>query len=502
LNKTTYVNIKEQDMTYRKLRLNIISLMISFLLIYSSAALALASYQAEELDKPSGISRSSVDFLEKTGDAMAEIAKVAMPAVVNIATVKTEKVADGPRNPLLDDPFFRRFFGDRFKHPDTPRERKSSSLGSGVIVSPDGYILTNNHVIRNADKIQVLLSDKRQFTGKIIGSDPKTDLSVIKIDADNLSFLNLGNSDYLKIGEIVLAIGNPYGLNQTITMGIVSAVGRANVGIADYEDFIQTDAAINPGNSGGALVNVRGELVGVNTAIFSTSGGYQGIGFAIPSNMAKSVLTSLITKGKVIRGWLGVSIQAITPELAQQFGLEKDHGTLVADVIENSPAEKGGFMRGDVIIEFDGKEVDEPYNMRNMVASTSPGEEVTFKAIRDGRIVSLLVTIGELPSEIQKIPTEFQNALNGISVQNLNPDIYRQLNLPEKIRGVVVTDIESDSSAASVLVPGDVILEINRKAISSLEDYENIVSRIKPEKDVLLLVYRRGSTIFVTISAK
>jgi serine protease Do len=489
-------------MTFRKVRLNIISLMISLLLIYSSAALALASYQTEELYKPSGISRSSVDFLTKTGDAMAEIAKVAMPAVVNIATVKTEKTADAPRNPLLDDPFFRRFFGDRFKHPDAPRERKSSSLGSGVIVSQDGYILTNNHVIRNADKIQVLLSDKRQFTGKVIGNDPKTDLSVIKIDADNLSFLNLGDSDDLKIGEIVLAIGNPYGLNQTITMGIVSAVGRANVGIADYEDFIQTDAAINPGNSGGALVNVRGELVGVNTAIFSTSGGYQGIGFAIPSNMAKSVLTSLITKGKVVRGWLGVSIQAITPELAQQFGLEKDYGTLVADVIENSPAEKGGFMRGDVIIELNGKEVDEPYNMRNMVASTAPGEEVTFKVIRDSTIISLLVTIGELPSEIQKTPTEFQNALNGISVQNLNPDIYRQLNLPEKIRGVVITDIESDSSAASALIPGDVILEINRKAISGLEDYENIVSRIKPEQDILLLVYRRGSTIFVTISAK
>jgi serine protease Do len=476
--------------------------MISLVLIYSSAALAMASYQAKELYKPSGISKNSVDFLTKTGDAMAEIAKVAMPAVVNIATVKTEKAAEGPRNPLLDDPFFRRFFGDRFRHPDTPRERKSSSLGSGVIVSPDGYILTNNHVIRNADKIQVLLSDKRQFTGKIIGSDPKTDLSVIKIDADNLSYLNLGDSDNLKIGELVLAIGNPYGLNQTITMGIVSAVGRANVGIADYEDFIQTDAAINPGNSGGALVNVRGELVGVNTAIFSTSGGYQGIGFAIPSNMAEAVLDSLITKGKVIRGWLGVSIQGITPELAQQFGLKKDYGTLVADVIENSPAEKGGFMRGDVIIELDGKEVDEPYNMRNMVASTNPGEDVTFKVIRNGRVVSLQVTIGELPSEVQKTPTEFQNALNGISVQNLNPDIYRQLNLPEKIRGVVVTDIESDSSAASALVPGDVILEINRKAISSLEDYESIVSSIKPEQDVLLLVYRRGSTIFVTISDK
>jgi serine protease Do len=312
----------------------------------------------------------------------------------------------------------------------------------------------------------------------------------------------MGNSDDLKVGQFVLAVGNPYGLNQTITMEIVSAVGRANVGIADYEDFIQTDAAINPGNSGGALVNVKGEIVGINTAIFSTTGGYQGIGFAIPSNMVKAVMNSLIEKGKVIRGWLGVSIQGITPELAEQFELEKDYGTLVADVVENSPAEKAGLMRGDVIIEFNGKPVDEPYHLRNIVASTPPGAEMEMKVIREGEIETLTVIIGDLPTEAQKTPTEFQNALKGVTVQDLTPDIYRQLNLLEKIRGVVVSEVEAGSSAENRLIRGDIILEINRKAISTIEDYEEIVSKIKPDMDILLLVFRRGSTIFVTISGE
>lgn len=470
-------------------------LIISLMLMPFSTAPA----QAEQ---PANISSESIDHLTKTGRAMAEVAEAVKPAIVNIATVKTEQIMDTPLNPLLEDPFFRRFFGDRFRQREAPRERKSISLGSGVIVSQNGYILTNNHVIKNAVKIKVLLSDKREFNGKIIGTDPKTDLSVIKIEAENLATLKMGNSDEMKVGEIVLAVGNPFGLNQTITMGIVSAVGRANVGIADYEDFIQTDAAINPGNSGGALVNAKGELIGINTAIFSTTGGFQGIGFSIPSNMAKSVMDSLISKGKVIRGWLGVSIQGITPELAKQFGLDKDYGTLVADVVEGSPAEKGGLMRGDVIIEFNGKAVNEPYNLRNIVSSTLPSQEVEFKVIRDGEILTLTVTIGELPSEEQKTTTKYKNALRGISVQDLTPDIYRQLNLPEKIRGIVITDIEQGSPSESRLVPGDIILEINRRAISSLDDYESIVSKIKPDKDILLLVFRRGSTIFVTISGE
>jgi serine protease Do len=459
-------------------------------------------FSSDEPDQSAKISRDSVDFLTKTGNALAEVAEAVKPTVVNISTIKTDDLSDMQMAPFFDDPFFRRFFGDRFRHREAPRKRKSVSLGSGVIVSPEGFILTNSHVIKNADTIKVVLSDKREFDGKVIGNDPKTDLSVIKIDADNLSSIPIGNSDRLKIGEIVFAIGNPYGLNQTITMGIVSAVGRANVGIADYEDFIQTDAAINPGNSGGALVNVQGELIGINTAIFSTSGGYQGIGFAIPSNMTKVVMTSLIERGKVVRGWLGVSIQAVTPELADQFRLEKDRGTLVADVIEGGPAEDAGLARGDVIIEFDGKEVNEPYILRNIVASTHPGKKIDLKVIREGEIIDLTATIGELPSDELKKPTDFKNALKGVSVQNLTPEAYRKMNLPDKIRGVIVTDIESDSPSETALMPGDVIMEINRRAISNIEDYESIVSKIKPDQDLLLLVFRRGSTIFVTISDK
>ena len=257
------------------------------------------------------ISDQSIDLLTRTGRAMAEVTAAVKPAIVNISTTRTVKISGGT-DPFFDDPFFRRFFGDQFGRQKQPKEHKSSGLGSGVIVSSDGYIITNSHVVKDADEIKVTLADKKEFTGKVIGSDPKTEIAVVKIDAKNLPTVFWGNSDKLQVGEVVLAVGNPYGLNQTVTMGIVSALGRANVGIADYEDFIQTDAAINPGNSGGALVNIKGELVGINTAIYSTSGGYQGIGFAIPSNMVKSVMESLIKTGKVVRGWLGVSIQKVT----------------------------------------------------------------------------------------------------------------------------------------------------------------------------------------------
>jgi len=466
--------------------------------IYASTRGGSAS--GEEIPK---ISQESIDSLTKTSQAMAEIAKAVKPAIVNVSTTRTEKIMESPFTPFFDDPFFRRFFGDKFRHPETPKERKTLSLGSGVIASPNGYILTNNHVIKDAEEIKVLLSDKREFTGKTIGTDPKTDIAVIKIDARDLPIIMWGDSDKLKVGEVVLAIGSPYGLDQTVTMGIASAVGRANVGIADYEDFIQTDAAINPGNSGGALVNARGELVGINTAIFSGTGGYQGIGFAIPSNMAKIVMDSLITKGKVIRGWLGVSIQPITPDLARQFNLKEEYGALVGDVIENSPAEKAGIMRGDVIIEYNGKKVYEPYNLRNTVANTPPGESAELKVIRDNRITTIKITIGELPvpGEAQAIPyTEYKNVLRGVSVKDLSPDLYQQMNIPEKIRGVIVTDIAPETPAEGKLMQGDVIQEINRKAVASVESYESIVSSIKPDEAVLLLVFRRGTSVFVTIS--
>jgi serine protease Do len=446
----------------------------------------------------SKVSEQSIDILTKTGQAMAEIAEAVKPAIVNISTTRTVKIQG--RDQFLDDPFFKRFFGDQFK---MPKERKTAGLGSGVIVSSDGYILTNYHVIKDADEIKVLLSDKRDFKGKVVGTDPKTEIAVIKIEATNLPTIKWGDSNRLKVGEIVLAIGNPYGLNQTVTMGIVSAVGRANVGIAEYEDFIQTDAAINPGNSGGAMVNVKGELVGINTAIFSTSGGYQGIGLAIPSDMAKDVMDSLIAKGKVVRGWLGVSVQNITPELAKQFNLKEEKGALVGDVVEESPAEKAGIQRGDIITAYEGKKIDEPYQLRNMVANTSPGKEVELTIVRENTTKTIKATISEQPAEVQKLSKgEYDNLLRGVTVQNLTPEIYKQLNLPKRLKGVVISDIDEDSPAAMVLTQGDIIQEINRKKITSTRDYENIVAKIKPEENILLLIFRNGSSIYITLSAK
>jgi serine protease Do len=448
------------------------------------------------------ISKDSIDLLTRTGRAMAEVTSAVKPAIVNISTTRTVKVAGG-RDPFLDDPFFKRFFGDNF-HQKQPKEQKSVGLGSGVIVSSDGYIITNYHVVKDADEIKVLMSDKKEFSGRVIGSDPKTEISVVKIEATKLPTVSWGDSGALQVGEVVLAVGNPYGLNQTVTMGIVSALGRANVGIADYEDFIQTDAAINPGNSGGALVNIKGELVGINTAIYSTSGGYQGIGFAIPSNMVKTVIDSLIKKGKVVRGWVGVSIQEITPELAKQFQLKDEVGALVGDVVENGPAEKAGLKRGDVIIEYDGKKIEEPNSLRNMVANTSPGEKHQMKVLRDGKTVTVQLTIGELPPEAQEeVATgDYENVMKGITVQDITSDLAQKLKIPERIKGVIITDIDEESIAVGILAAGDVIQEINRKKVGNAKDYKDIVSKIKKDEDVLMLVYRRGASLFVTLLQK
>jgi len=447
------------------------------------------------------ISKEAVDILSKTGQAMAEVAAAVKPAVVNISSTKTVRVP-GSQSPFFDDPFFRRFFGDEFGHFGRPRDYKQSGIGSGVIVDKDGYILTNNHVIKDADEIKVKLSDKREFKGKVIGTDPKTDLAVIKIDSNHLPVIKLGDSEKLKVGETVIAIGNPFGLNQTVTSGIVSATGRANVGIADYEDFIQTDAAINPGNSGGALVNVKGELVGINTAIFSMSGGYQGIGFAVPSSMAKVVMDNLIKKGKVVRGWLGVSIQPVTPDLAKQFGIKDDKGVLVGDVVENSPAEKAGIKRGDVIIEYEGKDVSDPSGLRNSVAGTPPGKQIAMKIIREGKMQKVNVTITELPAEMQQLQGEVENLLKGVTVQGLTPELRKSLNVPKRINGVVVTDIEEGSRATGFLMPKDVIMEVNRKKTASTKEYESVVSKIPSGHDILLLVFRNGSTTYIPLSAQ
>ncbi len=473
----------------------------TFLIVGLTIGLVISSglgFHAKAYPQEPTISKESTDILSKIGHAMAEVTAAVKPAVVNISSTQTIRTQGIP-SPFHNDPFFRRFFGDEFGQLEKPRQEKRASLGSGVIVDKDGYILTNYHVVKDADEIKVRLSDKREYKGKVIGADAKTDLAVVKIPSNHLPVVKLGDSDKLKVGETVIAIGNPFGLSQTVTSGIVSATGRANVGIADYEDFIQTDAAINPGNSGGALVNVRGELVGINTAIFSTSGGYQGIGFAIPSSMAKVVMGELIKKGKVVRGWLGVSIQAITPDLVKQFTLKEDKGALVGDVTPGSPAEKAGIKRGDVITQYEGKKVEDPSHLRNMVAGTQPNKEVTLGILREGKPVTVRVTIGEQPAEML-VSGKFDNQLKGVRVQNITPDMRRTLAIPKRIGGVVIAGIEEGSPGEGVLAKNDVILEINRKKIQSVKDYEAVVRKLKSEQSVLLLVYRNGFTTYVTLS--
>jgi len=474
-----------------------ISLFIMIGLIFGLFISSKLDIQVNSNAQTKEISKDSSDFLNKLGGALSEISESASPAVVNISTSMTVKMQQTPFDHFFNDPFFRRFFGDQPR--GHQREYKSSALGSGVIVSNDGYILTNNHVIKDADEIKVLLFDNREFKGKVIGADPKTDLAVIKIDAKDLPILRLGDSDKLKVGSVVVAIGNPYGLSHTITMGIVSAVGRANVGIADYEDFIQTDAAINPGNSGGALVNAEAEMIGINTAIFSTTGGYQGIGFAIPSNMAKNVMKSLIEHGKVVRGWLGVTIQNLTPELAKHFGIKSKEGVLVSDVLEKSPAEKGGMKSGDLIIKYDGKDVEDSVSLRTMVAQTTPDREVKVVVIRNEKEKELTIKIGELPENVATVGKEVSSSLDGVTVQDISPDIREKLNLPERITGIVVTNVAPDSPVQGVLRPGDVIREINRKEVNNVKDFRDIMKNIKAKEDILMLIYRNGASIFVTV---
>jgi serine protease Do len=485
-------------MMLRKRLFPVISLsVLMVLLIWLALAL-----RTEASDSGLRVSQDAIDILTKTNQAMAEVVSTVKPAVVNIASTKRLERKE-TFSPFFNDPFFRRFFGEEFGSSDKPKKHKQSGLGSGVIVDENGYILTNNHVIKDADEILVKLSDKREFKGKVIGTDAKTDIAVIKIDSNNLPVLRLGDSDEIKVGETVMAIGNPFGLSHTVTSGIVSAKGRAHVGIADYEDFIQTDAPINPGNSGGALVNIRGELVGVNTAIFSTTGGYQGIGFAIPSNMVKAVMESLIKTGKVIRGWLGVHIQSLTPDLVKQFNLKEEKGVLVGDVVENSPAEKSGLRRGDVIVEFDSRDVSDVLSLRNMVANTLPDKTVVINIIRDGKLETVRATISETPPEdTQSLSKSFDNQLKGVYVQTLTPELNKSMRITKQIQGVVITDIEEGSSAEGILGRDDVIMEINRNKIRDTKDYEAVVSKIAPNQDILFLIYRKGSTIYITLTAQ
>ena len=444
------------------------------------------------------VSGKAVRTLMSISDAMADVAAAVKPSVVNISTVSIVKTP-GVANPFFNQPFFRHFFGTPF-FPQLPREQRQMSLGSGVIVDPNGIILTNNHVVKGAQKITVSIG-RNSYKGKVIGADSKTDLAVVRINAHGLPAIKWGNSDKLRAGDTVLAIGSPFGLTRTVTSGIVSAVGRANVGIAAYEDFIQTDAAINPGNSGGALVNAKGELVGINTAIFSTTGGYEGIGFAIPSNMARTVMEELIKTGHVTRGWLGVWIQPVNEGLQKQFGLKNGRGALVADFTQGSPAAKAGMERGDFIVEYNGKRVEDPNELRNMVANTKPGAVVPITVIRQGKQVTLRVEVGEQPKKLAQVQKPaLENALSGVNVQDLTPAVRQGTGIPERIKGVIVTNVAEGSPAQDVLESGDIIMELNHRKITNVEQYLAQARVLGKNQSVLLLVYRQGQVFYVTIS--
>ena len=442
------------------------------------------------------------------------VAKAMTPAVVNItskATRTREPRGQGNRNPDeffgLPSPFGPDGpFGHRGPGPQGPQgpEHHGGGMGSGVIVSPDGYVLTNNHVVDGAGELTVTLPDKREFKGKVVGTDPKTDLAVVKIDARNLPYANWGDSSKLQVGEYVLAIGNPFGLNSTVTLGIVSALGRGRMGITQYEDFIQTDAAINPGNSGGALVNTNGELVGINTAIISQSGGYQGVGFAVPVSMARPVFDSLVKNGKVVRGFLGIGIQDLNQDLAKSFQLKEAKGALVSNVAEDSPAEKAGIKQGDVIVAYQKAPIDDAAVLQKAVTRTPVGTKAVVKVIRDGNEQELTATIGEQTETKQVARTESsdESALAGVEVQGLNQQMARELGLRGDVHGVVVVNVEPESQADRVgLAQGDVIKEINRHPIKSVKDYEHIVSGLKKDQNALLLINRRGASLFITVNA-
>jgi serine protease Do len=430
--------------------------------------------------------------------SFSQLAKNASPSVVNISTVKVVKGGGQVPSPFgADDPFrefFERFFGDR-----APRDFKQRSLGTGFIIDKEGFILTNNHVVEGTDEITVTLADKREFVAKIIGRDPKTDLALIRIESDQvLPALPLGDSDKLEVGDWVMAIGNPYGLGHTVTAGIVSAKYR-QIGAGTYDNFIQTDASINPGNSGGPLLDITGEVIGVNTAIFSQSGGSIGIGFAIPINMAKDLLPQL-KKGKVVRGWLGVVIQQVTSELKDKLKLSTEKGALVADVVEGGPAEKAGIERGDVIVTFDGQDISESDDLPYVVASTPVGKTVTVEVIRKGQRKSIQVEIGELEEEEKPQAASEARPNLGLSVREITPELARNFGLSET-SGVVIVQVQANSPAQEAgLAPGDLILEIEQVEVKDLEQFNKMTEGYKAGDTILFLIKRRGSTLFLTLT--
>lgn len=511
-------------MTYRHRRRKVLSVLAGIPMI--AATLLVGGMQPGSQAQAAGIPPAFAQ-------GFSEIVKSVTPAVVNIAvTGGGEGRREGrrqlpPGGPFGgpppgpgDEPPGMEPPGGPGGPPGPPGggpHRPEQSAGSGVILEPNGYIVTNNHVVEGATQITVTLSDRREFPAKIIGTDPKTDLAIIKIEAKDLSSMKWADYDELQVGDVVLAVGSPFGLSSTVTMGIISALGRGNVGIADYEDFIQTDAAINPGNSGGALVNMQGKLIGINTAIFSRTGGSEGIGFAIPSSIATDIVDSLTKMGKVVRGWMGVAIQEITPALAKSFKLpEERKGVLISDVNENGPSHTAGMRRGDVVIAFNGKEVQSVSQLRNLVARMAVGKDADIKILREGKEQLLKVKVAERPSdevlakrepgpaappaETVKPP---DNVLASLRVQMLDAAMQSQLNIPAKTTGVVVSSVETGSPAESAgLQRGDVIQEVNHEVVKSLEDYQKASAKVKKDEMVVLLLSRQGNNLFVAVNPK
>lgn len=475
-----------------------------------AVAVSLLSLQLQADSKPNNpqvnvtVDNSPIAREGRVITSFAPVVKDVSPSVVKIYITAKGKMMNMGSNPMMNDPFWERFFGPRMgRGGQEYRAPDRQGLGSGVIVSKDGYILTNNHVVEEADEVKVMLSDSnREFDAKVVGADPKSDIAVLKIDAADLPAITLGNSDGLEVGDLVLAIGNPFNIGQTVTMGMVSAKGRGNMGL-DFEDFIQTDAAINPGNSGGALVDANGRLVGVNTAIISRSGGNQGIGFAVPINLARNVMENLVEHGRVIRGFLGVNIQNVNQDLADAFGLKEPKGALVAQVTEDSAAADAGVRAGDVIVEFNGRPIRDSRHLKVVVGQTVPGREVALSVVRDGDLKELKATLNELPGA--KLASndapggKSDERLAGVAVTDLGRDDRRQLDLPKDVEGVLVADVAPDSPAAKAgLRKGDVILEIDRRKVTSTDEAIGLAESVKGDQ-ILLRVWSQGASRFLVV---
>ena len=470
------------------------------LLVLSVFVMALATIVPAEAHE--------LDNLRQTSKAFSAVAKNAVPAVVFIKVEKTVETGSirGSTAPnqyndpfgFFGDEFFERFFRDRV--PQQPREYRQMGQGSGFIISDDGYILTNNHVVGEADIITVKTHDGQEFNAELVGADAKSDVAVIKIDGENLRTLPLGDSDHLEIGEWVIAIGNPFGLTETLTSGIVSAKGRSTVGINDYEDFIQTDAAINPGNSGGPLINLDGEAIGINTAIFSRSGGSMGIGFAIPINMAKNIKDQLVTEGKVTRGQLGAFISDLTSDVADYFGLASTRGVVVNEVVEGSPAQSAGLEVGDIILKINGRDVEGMGQLRNSIASIEPGTTVDLVVNRKGNEITLPVTIGELSTaSARNVDSEVPSRKLGLTLQNLTEDMRQRYGLRQP-QGVVITSVAPDSEAfRKGIRPGTIILRVNQKEVSSVEEFNKALQESTKSQKVLLQINEQGYSRFVVL---